>query len=497
MRVLAKSSESPPTGPRPARGLRRVVVRSGVFVVGGMVLGLLAGLVALSRGEQGVVAEARVLVAAPASARASGERAGVPAAAEPMQPETRLILSRDLARTAIRGLDITLDNLVPDNAADPLQRLMRAVGLLRPPRDVPDEDRLLAAFTERLSVRADGPARQVLIGFRATDGALAARAANRVASLYVALYAPADGGGADDVRVLSPAAAPEGPAPRAPRSILAGFALLGIGVSAGLATLNALRSGRSSVAISPEIVERPQVPGEVRLMTRVANAVTEDRKADPHRIADEAPGAVVPNFALGSAVDETEGLVARIVAAGATAYARRILVTHMEDHVDCASSALQLARALGLHGRAILVGVGAGDRAQALNDPRPAPGLSDLLDGTASFSEVIHRDAGSRLHILPSGKGLAPAGADLDLVLDALSQTYDFVVLSATLDPGQPARALALALAPEADYVMLACSGQSGDPEMSSLQADLLAAGAGEVVAVRAGLRPQAERAAA
>jgi uncharacterized protein involved in exopolysaccharide biosynthesis/Mrp family chromosome partitioning ATPase len=66
---------------------------------------------------------------------------------------------------------------------------------------------------------------------------------------------------------------------------------------------------------------------------------------------------------------------------------------------------------------------------------KQALGLADLLFGVAHFSEVIQRDRASRVHIIPVGRGIRDmaammAGERLSIVLGALSQTYDHVLLA-------------------------------------------------------------------
>ncbi|CAN1518098.1 eps_transp_fam, exopolysaccharide transport protein family [Rhabdaerophilaceae bacterium] len=64
-------------------------------------------------------------------------------------------------------------------------------------------------------------------------------------------------------------------------------------------------------------------------------------------------------------------------------------------------------------------------------------GLGDYLDGECELSEIIHRDARSRLHLVPAGEQIAPllAGettlAGVNSLLDALMQSYAFVVIDA------------------------------------------------------------------
>ena len=87
--------------------------------------------------------------------------------------------------------------------------------------------------------------------------------------------------------------------------------------------------------------------------------------------------------------------------------------------------ALALARRLVGHGRVVLV-AGDGGTVTPLGG---AAGLADLMNGHASFADVIHRDQNSRLHIIPAGRTSRAEGDDLASVLDALKGTYDVVVL--------------------------------------------------------------------
>ena len=505
------------------RGLRLpgVVSRSGPIVILGMLLGLAAGAASLWGGDPVHVSEARMRIVDTGSAAPSAGQ---------QQSDAGLVLSRDIARRAIRDLGVTLDDLDPRAGRSVPRRMLQALGLSRPPSDVPPEDRLLAAFLDRLSVKVDPASQEIAVRFHALDPVLAERAANRVVTLYTDMNAQAGVGASRGSAVLvSPAVAEAPSRTRGPRSVLAGFALFGLGLSAGLAGLKEWRFGSRSRRASAPAIEPPHVPGEVRIMTRVSRAVNEDRRADlaergdapdvarqdgSSRSGEKISEATKPDDAASEAADpstadqaetialrnEPEGqidaFVEMISSAGRAAYAQRILVTHIEAEVDCAMTALQVARALSPCGRTILVGLGAKDRADSASEGRPAIGLSELIDGAASFSAAIHRDKGTRLHILPAGRGSLSDDVDLDPVLDALSQTYDFVVLSATVD-GEEGRDRALDLAPEADYVLLACSGQFGDPEIAELRDELVEAGAGDVLALRAVLLPEGARAAA
>lgn len=181
--------------------------------------------------------------------------------------------------------------------------------------------------------------------------------------------------------------------------------------------------------------------------------------------------------------DEICRFAAHVARQGTNGRARRVLITHPSSvetplaGLDCAVFASRFARALAQEGRTILIIFGAGGGAR--------PGLSELIDGSASFSEAIHREAGARLHILPSGRDRAIASSGLNVVLDALADTYDFVVLSLTDECNDALRRMALALGPRADHVLIGCPGQTGSPDMIALRDALKDEGAGEVVAAR------------
>ena len=84
----------------------------------------------------------------------------------------------------------------------------------------------------------------------------------------------------------------------------------------------------------------------------------------------------------------------------------KVLISRGDDSLSASGTALAVARALARRGSAVLVAADASDRAfdgllaGGLENPK---GWRDLLSGAAEFGEVIHRDAGSRLHIIPAG----------------------------------------------------------------------------------------------
>ncbi len=162
--------------------------------------------------------------------------------------------------------------------------------------------------------------------------------------------------------------------------------------------------------------------------------------------------------------------------------ATRIVATSVVSSPLATADLLAFARSLARDHRPIIIDLDPKGRAVAslvatdVAAPigRSARGLTDLLSGTAAFAEVIHRDAGSRLHFITFGSGATFDPADLDLVLDALGQTYDFIILAA---PALCEGGKAKALAPFSDFVALVGAGASAQACSEAYDA-LLAAGA-------------------
>jgi succinoglycan biosynthesis transport protein ExoP len=174
-----------------------------------------------------------------------------------------------------------------------------------------------------------------------------------------------------------------------------------------------------------------------RAMTAVPNALPEvlPAQAPPSWIGSlaeaPAPGAA-PTSApagrrLGALVEHVRRIGRGIVA-----------VTGTDERSPAADVAIELARDLGRTGVRVLFldfDPKSPIARTAVADPR-APGLADLLFGVATFSEVIHRDERSSIHVIPTGDGVRDAAAllapeRLAVAIGALSQTYDHVIVAA------------------------------------------------------------------
>ena len=144
----------------------------------------------------------------------------------------------------------------------------------------------------------------------------------------------------------------------------------------------------------------------------------------------DAAADFLASAALLDRVDEWQDIVAD---------KKRILVAPAktaEGSVGRPLAGIALARALAAtEVRVVAIDLHADNAANAtLGEAADRPGFADLLSGDATYAEVIFRDRHSRVHFIPNGQkplSWADLGAHarLDVILEALSLTYDYVVL--------------------------------------------------------------------
>ena len=92
------------------------------------------------------------------------------------------------------------------------------------------------------------------------------------------------------------------------------------------------------------------------------------------------------------------------------------------------------------------------------------------------------------MHFIPAGAKDADF-RDFDLVLDALSETYDFVVL---LTPPANESDIAKVMAPYANFVVLTKSHPMDERQLDQLRAELIEAGARDVLVFEPQQQPHA-----
>ncbi|NRB31167.1 MAG: chain-length determining protein [Rhizobiaceae bacterium] len=98
-------------------------------------------------------------------------------------------------------------------------------------------------------------------------------------------------------------------------------------------------------------------------------------------------------------------------------------------------TAIVLARALAAKPASVIVVdmTGSATPTQAMLGHQTSPGIKDLLAGVASFADTLHCDRSSNAHIMASGNSsaqmAAQSAAQLPMILDALQQTYEYVIV--------------------------------------------------------------------
>jgi polysaccharide biosynthesis transport protein len=210
----------------------------------------------------------------------------------------------------------------------------------------------------------------------------------------------------------------------------------------------------------------------------VAAPAVAEAASTPAEAHGETPAAVTdaaPQASRTSIADIADGL-RRAGDAG-----RRITVVGMGRNIGTTSTAVALARALTEGGRVVLVDLAlSAPNVAAISSDPGAPGLADLIRGTASFRHIITRDRHSRVHLV--GAGRAPVDADtilssdrLAIAIDALARTYDHVVIDAGALPQAVERFARLA-----PHAVLVATDMPGDAAQTTRER-LIAAGFADV----------------
>jgi Mrp family chromosome partitioning ATPase len=407
--------------------------------------------------------------------------------------QAQLIASRDLARRAI--LDLGIQNN-PEfdpvlKGVGPISRALVFFGLMRDPARKSPEDRVLEAYQNRLRVSAQNRASVVTIAFQSEDRDLAANAVNRIAELYLEMRQTAKLAKGmprqADARIISRAVAPEPLYPDKGLLLLSGAAMFLM--ASGAVAIALPRARQRRLAQLP--VEQPRAVGQVRVFVRLNDLP----RLNPQIYEKSGPPQGVPDEVEGDEADDghtTTKIATRILSVPFAGRGVRIVVTSLKAAGGASQMMVGLARDLEREGRSIVVGLDQGNlldfwigiAGAPIGNLAPSddePGLSDLLAGVASFADVIRRDPASRLHFLPIGRH---EGLDLDEfggALEALAETYDFILLIAPpLDESE----IAMTLAAKADFVVLATPAQPNDGAAYEAEAALMESGAREVLLV-------------
>lgn len=193
--------------------------------------------------------------------------------------------------------------------------------------------------------------------------------------------------------------------------------------------------------------------------------------------------------------DVAAEVTAKVMAAQVFGRATRVLFAGV-DIAETGALALPVARALARDARVVAIDL---DRERPTldrvrlggDDSGEGPGLSNLLSGAATFAQVLHRDRATRLHIVQPGNRPIHDLLAFDSTVEALSATYDFVVLIA---PSTARDDLAESIAGMADLAVVVAPGRGADKAARAAYEGMLSSGAGDVIVVDQPRAPRAER---
>ncbi|WP_375782680.1 GumC family protein [Bradyrhizobium sp. Pha-3] len=194
-------------------------------------------------------------------------------------------------------------------------------------------------------------------------------------------------------------------------------------------------------AIEPALT----LPPEPELASPLAPSLSPEPEPSPEPAVAYEPVISDPQPAPARTANEIDELAERLVAAGPAAHKVTVLGPAAAESVTL--TALTLARLMARQAKVVVVDLVASSPAltAATVDPG-APGLAELMQGEATFAQIITKDRQSRVQIVSAGR----PGFDrshlqsprLALAIDALLRVYDHVLLDAGTAVDLPAELL-------------------------------------------------------
>ena len=183
-----------------------------------------------------------------------------------------------------------------------------------------------------------------------------------------------------------------------------------------------------------------------------------------------------------AAYADLDGLIARLAGSAEQGGGGCVLVIETQRSGE-PGLASDLARVLGPRGQTLLIDVNGAATGLA------EPGLTDLVAGAAKFPDVIQAVPGSRLHAVKRGFAsldvLVEEPQGLAIGLNALSQSYDWVLCRLDAAAGGDAADLVTAVGPCMDSIVIASDAAADDPALVSLYRLAKEAGVRQVVVAR------------
>ncbi len=192
-------------------------------------------------------------------------------------------------------------------------------------------------------------------------------------------------------------------------------------------------------------------------------------------LAPAAPAAALP-----IAVNTVDQIARSLRQAGEAG--RRVTVVGTVRNAGTTYAAISLARALAKDASVVLVDLAFGaPNLSVLSTDADAPGIAELVRGTASFGEIITRDQFSSVHLIATGnvggdEAALAASPMLSTVIEALVQSYNYVVI----DIGSAADVMVERFAPLARRAVLVAADPA-NPATKTARERLMMAGFADI----------------
>jgi capsular polysaccharide biosynthesis protein len=345
---------------------------------------------------------------------------------EAIYAHVRALTGSDVVRQVVG--DLPLDKR-RELGAGPgqLDTVLRTLGLAPPRAPTTEDDSVLREVQRELEVTANA-GRLISIRFTSPDPQLAADFANNLAETYrsslvsARVQAVANAGpiAAHIVSRARPSSVPSSPR-RGPYALLAMAAAWVLGMA--WVVKRELHAGGGPAGDRPSDGEQAAAPG--------APAGAPGGASSSAIRPDAAQDAWFHN--VSSIAQVAQRLLAR---SDLQSGVRSLVAGEAPGRV--AAEALALVKEIARGGRQVVLIDWSADGRGIFENPRlpPKPGITDVLEGRASFEDVIARLPGSAAHFISVGAAPADPAAALDpdrinLVLDALDEVYDHIVLAA------------------------------------------------------------------
>ncbi|WP_407170116.1 GumC family protein [Bradyrhizobium sp. ORS 111] len=199
--------------------------------------------------------------------------------------------------------------------------------------------------------------------------------------------------------------------------------------------------------VEPELTREPQGPlqPEPKLELPRQPDLQPELGLSPEPVAAPDHAVSEPPPAHAQPVSELDELAARLVADGAAA--RKVTVLGTAGGESVTQTALTLARLMARQAKVVVVDLVASSPTMTAASVDPgAPGLAELMQGEATFAQIITKDRQSRVQLVSAGRpGFDRAilqSPRLSLAIDALVRVYDHVLLDAGSAVDLPAELL-------------------------------------------------------